>query len=121
MFEDAVAHAEVAGDLDVLCRSLNALNVVHLYMGDFTAAAWYSARALEAAKRLADPALIALLTHDASIPAFFQGDWSTARQGFERALTLYRALERPWAWGYAYALAELGWLSLAEGRWEEAG
>jgi tetratricopeptide (TPR) repeat protein len=120
VFEDAVAHAEVAGDLDVLCRSLNALNVVHLYTGDFTTAAQYSARALDTAKRLADPALIALLTHDASIPAFFQGDWDAARQGFERALTLYRALERPWAWGYAYALAELGWLALAEGRWEEA-
>lgn len=114
----AIAQAEVVGDLEVLCWALNALAIIHIFAGEFDAAKQYSARARAIAERHGDRAQIAFMTHKAALPAFFLGEWAEARGGFEQAVAAHRQIHG--FIGPAYTLLELGRLSLAEGRWDEA-
>ena len=50
--------------------------------------------------------------------AFFRGDWTQARVDIERAVAGCRQVDTSHM--AAYPLSELGWLCLAEGRWDDA-
>jgi tetratricopeptide (TPR) repeat protein len=116
--EEASRLATGAGHLDILGRTLNSLAQIYRDRGDLATARSYAERALEAAKRLGNPSLLAYILSNRGLSAFVAGHWEDARVDFERAVTLNRQIDEiPRA---ALPLLGLGRLCHAVGAWDEA-
>lgn len=117
VLEAAIPLVEAAGDLLTLAHALNNLSVVHETHGRFDLAQHDLARAVEAAERVGDPALIAFMVNRGATNAFETGDWARARAGFERAWALVEPIGQSWA--RAYILSGLGRLQIAMGAYDD--
>jgi tetratricopeptide (TPR) repeat protein/transcriptional regulator with XRE-family HTH domain len=117
VLEDALGLAEAVGAPN-LQPFLHHLASVHRDRGEFDASQRYTERGLALAELGNDPQVIALMTFDRGLDAFYTGAWKQARSDFERAVTIFRAFGI--AVG-AYPLLHLGLLCLVEGAWDDAG
>jgi tetratricopeptide (TPR) repeat protein len=116
--EQAAAHAEAAGALDVLSLALTWLGALYISRGEAAPAREYLDRALEVAERLDDPNRILFALQVRGKLAALSGDPSQARAAWERAALIARRF------GLAESLVDclrtVGHTYLYEGRWEEA-
>jgi tetratricopeptide (TPR) repeat protein len=109
---------EVSQDLETLLLVLANLGQDCHDAGDFARGRAYSERALELSVRMADPFRTAWQTGALVNWLFLLGDWKEARTRGEQILAATRHLGT--SWYTVYPLLELGRLSLAQGRLEEA-
>jgi tetratricopeptide (TPR) repeat protein len=116
--EEASRLAEVVGDLDTLCYALDLMGCAYENSGAFEPARQYTERALAAAERQGDPALLVYLRTRRGMSAFLRGEWDQAHADYAQALTLSRQVGDSWA--APFPLHDLGRLCLAEGTWTEA-
>lgn len=114
ILEEAIPHAETAGDLRGLRFALNSLGWIHDLRGNFEQDRAYTERALTVAEQLDDPTVLAFMRSNRGSPAFNLGDWKQARTDFEAGLVLMRQLSASWASAWPPLL--LGQLCLAEGQ-----
>jgi len=117
-WETTIRLAETEGDPRRLCSILADDSTFYEDMGEFTKGRHCTERALQEAAQWGDTADLAFLHTRHGMTSFFLGDWSEARQYFERAVAICRRLEPSWVSGWA--LLDLGRLCLYEGRWEDA-
>jgi tetratricopeptide (TPR) repeat protein/transcriptional regulator with XRE-family HTH domain len=111
--------AEAVGDLDTLCSALDLMGCVHEESGEFGPARRYTERALAAAERQGDPALLVYLMTRHGFSNFLSGEWDQAHADYAQALALSRQIGDSWV--SPFPLHDLGRLCLAEGTWAEAG
>ncbi len=114
VLRDTVRSAEIVGDLDSLSAALNDSAAVYRVRGELTSSWTYSARAVEVAEQLGDPTAAAFFATSHGDDAFLLGDWATARQSYERAISIVCDMGSSWV--VAYPLISLGALNLAEGQ-----
>lgn len=114
--EAAVRGTEAVGDLRTLSRALNNLALPYYAAGENHKGLPYVRRALEVAERIGDPTWIAFMTYRRGEVAFYLGDWTQAREDYERSVAMMRELGT--SWSSAYPVLLLGHLRLACGEWE---
>ncbi|GEM_PF-604498 len=114
----ALPELEAAADLPTLARTTNNLAWGAMLAGDFERHRDYARRALETARKVGDPALIAVDTCTLGRAHFFLNDYRAARPLIEEGVRSLDALGPSSQTAYAYAY--LGQLTEAEGKFEEA-
>jgi hypothetical protein len=115
---EAARVAEAAGDLNALHWALYVMSRAHLIRGEWDPCWAYADRAVEVAERRGDPGPLTDLVCSRGVVAFYMGDWSRARQDFERVRTISRQIGASYPHGDTPALLPLARLALAEGRWD---
>jgi adenylate cyclase len=115
--EQAIPSIERGGDLTVLWRSLSNASAASARLGRMEEAMRFMGRALTVAERIGNPDHTAFVLGNLGNLLTTLGDWKAAREHLERALTLIGEERMANA---AIPLAELGKLTMGEGRWEEA-
>jgi tetratricopeptide (TPR) repeat protein len=118
VLQETIKTAEIVGDLDSFSAALNDTAAVYRVRGELTASWSYSARAVEVAEYMVDPTGVAFFVSSHGDNAYLLGDWSAARQCYERAVAIVRSMGSSWV--VAYPLMSLGALNLAEGEDEAA-
>jgi tetratricopeptide (TPR) repeat protein len=91
--QEALAVAEVVGDLDILRRAHVDLGYLHGLRGALSAGRRHLARALELADQLRAPGEVALALALGGWLAVLGGDWAEAQADLDRALPLSRQAE----------------------------
>lgn len=118
VLEEALPLIEAHGDLRTLAHTWNNLSVAaETQEGDFVLGREYAERALAAAVRLGDPALVAFMVGRVGTNAYSRGDWATARTRWEEALELNREAGTPSSTGWLFL--KVGRLYLAMGQTEQ--
>lgn len=92
ILEGVIALAEEVGELTILARALNALSADYEERGEFAKEKRYLDRALLAAERTRDPALITLMLLRQGQHAFCVGEWARARQFWEEVVATSRSM-----------------------------
>ena len=118
IFEQAVPLAESLDDPESLSRIFGNMAAISANVGALDRASLYLDRALAAAERVGDPVMLIHLESTSGFMAFYAGDWPRARADLGAALTRSRGIGM--SSRYAYPLAYLSFLTLAEGAWDEA-
>jgi predicted ATPase/transcriptional regulator with XRE-family HTH domain len=114
VLEQALAHAETAGDRWQACSASANLGELSCYLGDFGTGWEYLARALAAAAQLAHPRMHSYVEYTAAECAFLRGDWKQARARCARARVRLDAFGTCYESKYPALFA--GILSLAQGQ-----
>jgi tetratricopeptide (TPR) repeat protein len=117
--------ARAAGNLDILAIALSNLGLALVVRGELAQARTLHSEALEIAKQVGDPFLVAWSRGDLAELDFLGGDWSQARIELEAALETVKG-QPPGAsravgltYGAGMPLALLGRLDLAVGHTDE--
>jgi tetratricopeptide (TPR) repeat protein len=116
--EEALGVLETTGDLVFSSIALDGLAEAHLHRGEFDTARRYITRGIEVAARGGPDLLIGYMIGISGVIDLLMGDWARARQHVEQALTMLRAADSTHM--LAYPLSAMGWLCVAERRWDEA-
>jgi tetratricopeptide (TPR) repeat protein/transcriptional regulator with XRE-family HTH domain len=116
--ETGLRFAERARDLRSRYFILLNLNLACQSRGDLRAARSYNEQALFLAEQMGDSYLLANVLNTHGFNAFLLGEWSLAREAFERSSALFRQAGAPW--GTGYPLANLGTYLMVTGQWEAA-
>jgi tetratricopeptide (TPR) repeat protein len=117
VLEQVIPRAEKIRDTDSLFRALNWTAIICAEAGEFDRAKAYAERAVEVTKRGASPSFHTTALARLADVLFELGDWKSARECGERAITV-----EPAAFSWATGDAHLGLarLALLEGRPEDA-
>jgi tetratricopeptide (TPR) repeat protein/transcriptional regulator with XRE-family HTH domain len=105
---------EEAGDLLGHCQASLNLSWAYEHRGDYYQGKRSAACALEVARRIENPVLVAQALTSHAFSAFRLGEWQLSRQEYEQALALMRQADLPLA--AASPLLKLGTQLLAEGQ-----
>jgi tetratricopeptide (TPR) repeat protein len=116
--ESALPLLEAVGNPSYLSTALANAALGYQGRGAFERSCQYARRAMDVARRLGDPLLIAYLTGAYGSILFTGGHWAEARRHLDQAIALSRGDETSW---YApYYPLYLGQLLLAMGEYESA-
>lgn len=116
--EEAADIADRVGDLLTLCTAYRALIGAHENSGDMVKALAAGNRAVEVAKQLDDPTVVALARASRAEVTFTTGQWDLTREDLEAALRLVREIGSGDATNYVLLLSSR--YCLHTGEWDEA-
>ncbi len=108
--QHAVSLSSAQNNLTTLCIALNNLTEIQRRGGQLNIARETVLSAQDTARRLGDPARLAMMTCTRGVVEFLRGRWPAARELLREAVGLIRDVDA--FWSAAYPLLELGRLEL---------